>query len=159
MNEFISHNNPLSYWLISLKIVNCPCWLQFLIPKLSVCILLSLWGSFWYHIFTFITRVICDPRFSIACNILCSLWLHSKIENERIACWITAGPEQKTYCFVHAHSENMILSFLWLFSLSLSTINKRNMNFISGESQLQFPPKRLWCEGTRIWIFPAGVGC
>lgn len=79
-------------------IVNCPGWLWFLIHLLTVCVLLPLWGSslFGFHISRLITCVICSPLFSIACNTMRCLWIHSKRENERIVCWITAGPEQKT---------------------------------------------------------------
>lgn len=48
------------------------------------------------------------------------------MENERIGSWITAGPEQKTDIVLSlTHSENMILSFLWLSSLSLNNKQKK----------------------------------
>lgn len=105
--------------------------------------------------FRLISFVICSSWFSIACNIVHCLWLHSKIENERIACWIIVDAEQKRYSFTHAHSENMILSF-YDFFLSLSTINKRNMNSISRESEPQFLPIKIvvWknkCMNVSCW--------
>ena len=105
--------------------------------------------------FRFITFVICSSGFCIAWNIVHCLWLHSKRENERIACWIIAGTEQKRYSFTHAHSENTILSF-YDFFLSLSTINKRNMNSISRESEPQFLPIKIvvWknkCMNVSCW--------
>ena len=101
---------------------------------------------FLLHSFRFITCVICSPVFTIACNILhCLLLRNKKVENERIICWIIAGLEQKTYTVPHVLTTSTWYCHFYAFSPCLSTINKRNMNLIAKESELQFHCNRLWC--------------
>lgn len=67
----------------------------------------------------------------------------NKKENERIVCWIIVGPEQKTDIVPPALTPRARYCHFYDFSLCLSTINKRNMNFIPRESELQFPLKEI----------------
>lgn len=147
-NEWNTHvhqpPNP-SIILISCPfiIVNCPGWLQFLIQAVCVFVIIPVRMFFGFHILRFITCVICGALFSIACNIVFCLLLHSKTENERIASWITAEPEQNTDIVPRTFTLRTWYCHFYDFFLCLSTINKRNMNSIPEESEPQFPPKEI----------------
>lgn len=76
-----------------------------------------------FHIHNSLQRV--APLFSNACNILCCLWLRSRIENERVVGLLLAQNRKQTQLHPRSLREHDIVIFMTPLSVSLLDKHKK----------------------------------